>query len=137
MAEPAPRYLLDTNIWSAIIRRSNTALVRRFSELTHEQIFLSPVVWGELQLGYYKGDQSAKRKQVIETIEASAQMLTVGSEVSSIYAQLRAELERSGTPIGPNDSWIAAEALHHKLILVTDNTREFARVPELKIENWL
>ena len=55
----------------------------------------------------------------------------------SMREQLRAELETAGTPINPNDTWIAAEALHHKLILVTDNMREFERVPKLNVENWL
>ena len=130
-------YLIDTNIWSALIRRSDGALVQRFGSLRFDQVFLSPVVLGELQLGYYKGDRSPKRRQVIEHISANSQALTLTRDVSAVYAQLRAELEQAGTPIGPNDTWIAAEALHHKLVLVTDNTREFKRVPKLKIENWM
>ena len=130
-------YLIDTNIWSALIRRNDAALVQRFGSLRFDQVFLSPVVLGELQLGYYKGDRTPKRRQVIEHISASSQALTLTRDVSAVYAQLRAELEQAGTPIGPNDSWIAAEALHYKLVLVTDNTREFGRVPKLKIENWI
>lgn len=131
------RYLIDTNIWSALIRRSSMALVQRFSSLQFDQVFLSQIVLGELQLGYYKGDRTPKRRQVIDHISANSQALTLTSNVSATYAQLRAELEQAGTPIGPNDTWIAAEALHHKLVLVTDNTREFERVPRLKIENWM
>lgn len=131
------KYLIDTNIWSALIRRSNSVLVERFSVLRPNRVFLSPIVLGELQLGYYKGDRTAKRRQVIEHIIANSQILTINAQVSAMYAQLRAELETAGTPIGPNDTWIAAEALHHKLVLVTDNVREFERVPKLNVENWL
>ncbi|CAM3427134.1 type II toxin-antitoxin system VapC family toxin [Polaromonas hydrogenivorans] len=137
MSNPPARYLIDTNIWSALIRRSNPALVERFSSLEFSQVFLSPIVLGELQVGYYKGDQTPKRRLVIEHITANAQLLPLDGGVSVAYGQLRAKLEQAGTPIGPNDTWIAAEALHHKLVLVTDNTREFARVPKLKIENWI
>lgn len=64
-------------------------------------------------------------------------MLTVNRQVAIEYARLRSLLEQGGTPIGPNDTWIAAEALHHKLVLVTDNASEYSRVPGLQVENWL
>ncbi len=137
MPSTPARYLIDTNIWSALIRRASPALVERFARLQFSQIFLSPIVLGELQVGYYKGDRTPKRWQVIEHITANAQLLPLDGGVSAAYAQLRAELEQAGTPIGPNDTWIAAEALHHKLVLVTDNTREFVRVKGLKLENWI
>jgi len=137
MPNAPARYLIDTNIWSALIRRSRPALVERFGSLQFSQVFLSPIVLGELQVGYYKGDRTPKRRQVIEHITSNAQLLPLDGGVSVAYGQLRAELEQAGTPIGPNDTWIAAEALHHKLILVTDNTREFERVKGLKLENWI
>jgi tRNA(fMet)-specific endonuclease VapC len=131
------RYLLDTNIWSALIRRSNAGLVKHVEALDRNCLMLSPIVLGELQVGYYKGDRTSRRLAVIEAIRSSAEMLIINSRVADTYAQLRAQLEQTGKPIGPNDTWIAAEALHHKLVLVTDNTREFSRVPGLQIENWL
>ena len=137
MTKTLERYLIDTNIWSALIRRSSTALVERFGSLQLQQLILSPVVLGELQVGYYKGDRTAKRRQAVEHIAASSQLIALDAGVSLAYAQLRAQLEQVGTPIGPNDTWIAAEALHHKLVLVTDNTREFERVTGLKLENWI
>ncbi len=137
MATLAPRYLLDTNIWSALIRRSSQPLIEKFRECTPNQLVLSPIVWGELQLGYFKGDKTPKRKQVIEHIASMVSMLAIDAQVATAYAKLRAQLEHAGTPIGPNDTWIAAEVLHHQLTLVTDNVREFARVPHLKLENWL
>ena len=137
MPKTLERYLIDTNIWSALIRRSSTALVEHFSRLQFQQIFLSPIVLGELQVGYYKGDRTPRRRQAVEHIEANSHLIPLDAGVSLAYAQLRAELEQAGTPIGPNDTWIAAEALHHKLVLVTDNTREFERVKGLKLENWV
>ena len=137
MTNAFERYLLDTNIWSALIRRSSAGLVKRFEALERGRIAMSSIVLGELQLGYYKGDRTPKRLAVIDTIRLHSELLTLTSRVSDTYAQLRAQLEAAGTQIGPNDTWIAAEALHHKLVLVTNNTREFERVPGLKVENWL
>lgn len=137
MTTTADRYLLDTNIWSALIRRSHPGLIKRFEALERGRLTLSPIVLGELQVGYYKGDRTPKRLAVIDAIRTSSELLTINSRVADTYAQLRTQLEQAGTPIGPNDTWIAAETLHHKLVLVTDNVREFSRVPGLKVENWL
>lgn len=137
MARQRTRYLIDTNIWSALIRRSNVALVAHFRTLAPEQLVLSPIVLGELEVGYYKGDRTPKRRQVLEHITANTQLLALDGGVSVTYARIRAELEQAGTPIGPNDTWIAAEAVYHQLVLVTDNTREFARVSGLLLENWM
>ncbi len=129
-------YLLDTCVWSDIIRRRSPALVTKFSKLKAGQVYLSPIVLGELMVGYYKGDQTPQRRQVIDTLLTHAAQLQADDAVADRYAQLRAQLEKQGTPIGRNDTWIAAEALHHGLVLVTDNTHEFERVNGLKLENW-
>lgn len=131
------RYLLDTNVWSALIRRRNPALAARITALRIDQVMLSPVVLGELIVGYYKGDQTPARRAVIDQIMGAATPLHITPAVSDTYARLRATLEQAGTPIGRNDTWIAAEALHEKLTLITGNLREFERVPGLLVENWL
>lgn len=130
-------YLLDTCVWSHIIRRSTASVLIRFSELKPAQIYLSPVVLGELTVGFYKGDRSATRRKVIDQIVAHTQALVIDGDIAERYALIRATLEQAGTPIGRNDTWIAAEALVHDLTLVTDNLREFERVPGLKVESWL
>ena len=130
-------YLIDTNIWSHLQRRTTTKLVHRFANIPSNQMFLSPVVWGEMVTGFLKGDQAPYRRTAIDQIRSSAQRLRIDDGVAETYAQLRTSLETAGTPIGPNDTWIAAEALHHKLVVVTDNVREFERVPQLQVENWL
>lgn len=130
-------YLLDTCVWSHIIRRSTASVLSRFSELKPAQIYLSPVVLGELTVGFYKGDRSATRRKVIDQIVAHTQALVIDADIAERYALIRATLEQAGTPIGRNDTWIAAEALVHDLTLVTDNLREFERVPGLKVESWM
>ena len=130
-------YLLDTNIWSALIRRKSAPLVKHISKFKPEQIFLSPIVFGELKVGYYKDDKTPIRQRVLDEIVAMAQPLTLDAAVSDAYARLRSTLEAAGTSIDPNDTWIAAEALHHRLVMVTDNVGEFSRVPKLRVENWL
>ena len=137
MPQSGNRYLIDTNIWSHLQRRTTSALLERFGKLLPSQTFLSPIVLGEMETGFLKGDRAPQRRVALDHIIGSSQMLTINRQVAEVYAQLRAQLEQAGTPIGPNDCWIAAEALHHKLVLVTDNVREFERVPKLKVENWL
>jgi tRNA(fMet)-specific endonuclease VapC len=132
-----PKYLLDTNIWSHILRRSSANLITRFSALTQQQVFMSVVVRGELELGYLNGDRAPNRRAALDLFIHASQALTMQHEVAQRYAGIRHALEKAGTPVGPNDTWIAAEALHHGLIVVTDNVREFERVPGLKVENWL
>ncbi len=130
-------YLIDTNIWSFLQRRSHPKLTARFAKLIPDQLFLSPVVRGELETGYLKGDRMPQRRLALDLIIATTQHLLIDQDTAVRYAQLRTQLEQAGTPIGRNDTWIAAEALHHKLIVVTDNLGEFERVKGLKVENWV
>jgi tRNA(fMet)-specific endonuclease VapC len=130
-------YLIDTNIWSFLLKRSYSKLNARFAKLQPDQMFLSPVVLGELETGYLKGDKMPQHRQALDLIIATTQHLSITQETAVRYSYLRTQLELSGTPIGRNDTWIAAEALHHKLILVTDNVGEFERVKGLKVENWI
>jgi len=137
MLTSLPHYLIDTNIWSHLQRRTSKKLVAHFANLAAGQTFLSPIVLGEMETGFLKGDRAPQRRAALDQIISSCQLLTVNRHIALEYARLRAQLEQAGTPVGTNDTWIAAEALHHKLVLVTDNVSEFSRVPGLKVENWL
>lgn len=137
MPQTTDRYLIDTNIWSHLQRRTTIGLTQRFAKLLMGQTFLSPIVLGEMETGFLKGDRAPQRRAALDQIIASSRLLIINQPVAQAYAKLRAQLELVGTPIGPNDTWIAAEALHHKMVLVTDNLREFQRVPKLQVENWL
>ena len=94
------------------------------------------IVYGELQFGATK---SATPKKMFEGIERMTEFLTVmplDEDAAVEYGEIRTHLERKGTPIGANDLWIGAHALSLGLTLITNNEREFKRIPKLKIENW-
>jgi len=101
------------------------------------RLLISPIVLGELLTGVEKSQRrSSNRKRLLDVL-SGLQMVEIEPEVAVTYGQLRAKLESAGTPIGSNDLWIAAHALTLDAILVTDNEREFRRVPGLNVENWL
>ncbi|NBD95655.1 MAG: PIN domain-containing protein [Gammaproteobacteria bacterium] len=101
------------------------------------RLLISPIVLGELLTGVEKSQRrSSNRKRLLDVL-SGLQMVEIEPEVAVTYGQLRAKLESAGTPIGANDLWIAAHALTLDAILVTDNEREFRRVPGLNVENWL
>lgn len=132
----AARFLLDTDICIFIRRRHLPHLQARFDKLADGEAVMSLVTYGELRYG---AEKHVNRVAALKTIEELATLITVlpmGPEVSEHYAVLRAELEKSGTVIGNNDLWIAAHALAEGLILVTNNEREFRRVPKLRVQNW-
>lgn len=129
-------YLLDTNILSEIVRNPNGVATKRLNETADERVAVSIIVCCEVEFGLeLKG--STKLKQRSDAIMAKLEVLDFGSPAHSFYGSIRAELKRQGTPIGPNDLFIAAHALSLDAVLVTDNESEFSRVPGLKIENWL
>jgi tRNA(fMet)-specific endonuclease VapC len=130
------RYLLDTDI-CIYIRNERPQHVRaRMARIPPDSLALSVITWGELLLGVQRStDPKAARRKLAELYEAIA-VLPLPREAAEVYAATRAELEAAGTPIGPNDLWIAAHAKAERLILVTNNLREFKRVKGLKVENW-
>ena len=114
-----PRYLLDTNILSDVIRRPDGIVSRHIERAGEAAICTSVVVAGELRYGAAKSDSPRIK------------------EVDEAYGALRADLERTGSVIGANDLWIAAHALALDCTIVTANEREFGRVDGLALENWL
>lgn len=129
-------YLLDTNILSDLVRNPGGRIRTRIAEVGEAAICTSVVVAAELRFGAAKRGSSALTKQV-ETVLRPIPILAFDQPADRTYAILRTDLEAAGTPIGGNDNLIAAHALTADCILVTDNEREFAPVPGLKIENWL
>jgi tRNA(fMet)-specific endonuclease VapC len=130
------RYLLDTNIFIAAMKGAD-AVRPKLEQTPLSAIVLSPVVLGELELGVaksaYRESNAARLAKLVERIEVAP----LDGRVSRTYAQVRAHLERLGTPIGANDFWIAAQGLALGAVVVTDNLAEFTRVPGLMTENWL
>lgn len=130
-------YLLDTNVWIDALRRSNPQVLERFQNIDASELRLSSVVLGELLLGARKsGSRSTRQIQIIDEMAKNYPSVGVDQAAAVAYADIRHELESVGRPIGPNDLWIAAQAVAHGMVLVTANSSEFQRVPSLTLENW-
>lgn len=130
------RYLLDTNIISALCKFPAGGVAERVAGLRPDELGTSIIVAAELRFGYTKV-ASARLERIIEGTLAAFEVAPWESPADFAYAELRSHLERLGRPIGQNDMLIAAHALALEATLVTDNGREFSRVPGLKLENWL
>jgi tRNA(fMet)-specific endonuclease VapC len=131
-----PRYMLDTGICSHIIRRSSTPLLKKLKNVAVVDVCISVISKSELLYGV---EVSPKRKQnelAIELFLRHAEVLEFPDEAALHYAKIRAHLRTRGEMIGSNDLLLAAHARSLGLVLVTNNTREFGRVPGLAIENW-
>lgn len=131
-----PTHLLDTNILSDLIRNPAGVAARHLREHREGDACTSIIVACELRFGAGKRDSVVLTQRVDELL-SRLPVLPLGPGVDCCYGRLRAHLEAAGSPIGPNDLLIAAHALDQGLVLVTDNAREFRRVPELPVENWL
>ena len=130
------RYMLDTNICIYICHRKMPDVVSTFQKLNHGDAGISVITHAELLWGAEKSNAPKLARSVISDFIEHIPVLPTQEDVSPCYAELRAYLQRKGTPIGNNDLWIASHALAENLILVTNNEREFKRIPKLKIENW-
>ena len=129
------RYMLDTNIVSAVVRDPRGKVLERLIEVGEENAFISIITHGEIWYGVKKnGSEELSRKVSAVTRRFYVAPLQLPSDQR--YAEVRLAL-RQGKTIGPNDLWIAAHALALDAVLVTDNESEFSRVPGLKVENWL
>jgi len=130
------RYLLDSNTLIAAIR-GQAEVRKRLQQIDAAALALSSIVLGELLVRVGKSQVKTRSQAALEAVVSNLEVVSVNADVSRTYGTIRAELELAGQPIGANDFWIAAQAVTFGMILVTDNLREFERVPELKLENWV
>ncbi|GAB1450076.1 type II toxin-antitoxin system VapC family toxin [Draconibacterium sp.] len=130
-------YLLDTNICIYIIKKKPESVFNKFRNLPFGSIGISSITLAELQYGVMKSSNPEKNKEALDRFVTPLEIFEFGNDQTAIYGKIRAELERKGTPIGPLDTLIASHAVSLDLILVTNNEREFQRIPELRIENWV
>jgi tRNA(fMet)-specific endonuclease VapC len=130
------RYLLDTNILSSVIRDPKGRIAVRIARAGQLETCTSIIVAAELRFGAAKRGSRRLTTRVAELLE-TIDVVAFEPPADTAYSDLRARLERAGRPIGGNDLLIAAHALALDLTLVTANEREFSRVPDLRIENWL
>lgn len=132
----AARYLLDTNICIYIQRQRPPAVLERFRRLKPGAAVISVITWGELAYGAEKSRQRDKVLALLEELVTMLPVMPLPGTAGQSYGAIRAALEAKGEPIGNNDLWIAAHAKAAGLIVVTNNEREFKRVPGLQVRNW-
>lgn len=130
------RYLLDTNICIYIINRRPVAVFDHFNGLQAGAVGISSITAAELDFGVTKSG-SARNRAALDKFLAPLDILPFDEQAVRSYGPLRAQLETQGAPIGPMDLLIAAHALALDVVLVTNNQREFARVPGLRLDNWV
>jgi tRNA(fMet)-specific endonuclease VapC len=131
------RYLLDTNVWIYLMRNRPPEVRTRYARLKPGAVVLSPVVLGELHVGWRKSANAQVNRELLDQYVHGAELDPIDAAVAAAYGEIRAELESSGTPIGGNDLWIAAQARERHCVLVTHNVAEFSRVRGLRLEDWV
>jgi tRNA(fMet)-specific endonuclease VapC len=129
-------WLLDTNACIALLNGSSARLAERLARHRPSEIRLCAVVKAELLYGAFKSERAAENLRLLESFIARFVSLPFDDACADQYARMRHDLQRAGTPIGPNDLMIAAIAMANELTLVTHDVREFSRVLGLKIEDW-
>jgi tRNA(fMet)-specific endonuclease VapC len=129
--------MLDTNICIYIQRQKPKEVLSRFQKLKPGDAAISVITWGELLYGAEKSQQRKKALQLLEEFKTFIPVLQMPENAGKTYGVIRKSLESKGKPIGNNDLWIAAHAKAASLTVVTNNEREFQRVPGLKVQNWV
>jgi len=129
--------MLDTDICSYIIKQRPVSVIERFETVSVEKICISVVTFAELIYGVERSSSTKINLPIIKDFVSCLSVLPWDSLAAEYYGKLRAILERKGTPIGNMDLMIAAHAISKELIVVTNNTRHFEKVPQLQIENWV
>lgn len=131
------KYMLDTNICIYIIKERPESVIKRFRSELKSEICISSITLAEMEYGAEKSQAFEKNQTAINHFIKPLTILPFDDSDAKEYGKIRAYLEKRGTPIGNMDMLIAAHARKEGLILVTNNTREFERVPDLKLENWV
>ena len=129
-------YLPDTNVWIRHLNPAPSIVKTRLSACPPSQIALCDVVKAELYYGAYKSARREENLAVLETLFSGFVSFAFDGDAARIFGDIRADLSRKGTPIGPYDLQIAAIALDNDCILVSHNADEFSRIAGLKLEDW-
>lgn len=130
-------YLLDTNTCIYIIRKKPIQVLERFQSLPLGGVGISTITLAELQYGVVKSAHPEKNQQALQQFLIPLEIVEFDYEASVVYGEIRTYLEKIGQPIGPLDMLIAAHAKSLDVTIVTNNEKEFRRVPDLKVENWV
>ncbi len=129
-------YLLDTNICIYLIKKRPLCVLEKLNAIPFGTVAISSITIAELYFGIEKSQYPAKNHETLQKFLYPLEILTFDESAAACYGKIRSVLEKQGTPIGPLDLMIAAHAKSMALTLVSNNTKEFARVPDLLLENW-
>jgi tRNA(fMet)-specific endonuclease VapC len=129
-------YMLDTNICIYVIKNRPAVLREKFDQLA-EALCISTITLGELLYGVEKSARRSQNLQAVEQFTARLDVVPFSAKAATHFGQIRAELVRLGMPCGAYDMLIAAHARSEGLMLVTNNVREFQRMPGLRFDNWV
>jgi tRNA(fMet)-specific endonuclease VapC len=130
------RYMLETGTCSNIMKRSNDKVLKRLRQTAVSDVCISVITNAELLFGVKVSPRREQDELVLNAFLGYLEVLDFPDGAASHYAKIRADLKKRGAMIGANDLFIAAHASSLDLTLVTNNTREFGRIPDLGIENW-
>ncbi len=131
------KYLLDTNICIYIIKRKPEKVIRRFLELNPGDIFISAVTVAELDYGVAKSGRPEQNAIALREFLLPLEMIDFTRRDALTYGKIRNEHEKKGKPIGAMDLLIASQAVSREITLITNNEKEFKRIPNLNVENWV
>jgi tRNA(fMet)-specific endonuclease VapC len=130
------KYLLDTNVCVDYLNGRFPSVIARLQEARPDEVCTSSIVAAELRYGAEKSSHRRQNHARLDELLGEIAVVDFDVEAAATYGRLRATLERDGTVIGPNDMLIGAHALALRVVLVTDNTREFSRVRGIRLQNW-
>ena len=131
------KYMLDTNICIHVIKHRPASVLARFQRHTPQDMCISSITLAELEYGVEKSAFPEKNRIALTMFLSGITVLPFDDAAALEYGRIRADLEKQGTPIGPNDMLIAAHAKSLGLPIITNNTREFDRLEDLQTENWV
>lgn len=131
------KLLLDTNICIYIIKQQPVAVLKHFLEYQIGDIGISSITLSELRYGVAKSTHQEKNAEALDEFVTPLEVVSFDEEAAHMYGDIRAALEKAGTPIGAMDMLIAAHAVSLGIPLVTNNPREFVRIPTLTIIDWI
>ena len=131
------RYMLDTNICIYIIKHKPESVYKRLKKIRPEDVCISSITYSELSYGVEKSEQTDRNRLALTLMLSNIDILEYDAVAAEEYGDIRARLEKEGTPIGSLDMLIAAHAKASGCTLVTNNQKEFSRVEGLKVENWV
>jgi tRNA(fMet)-specific endonuclease VapC len=132
-----PRYMLDTDTCSYVMKRSNHRVLKRLQEVQVSDVCISVITISELLYGVEMSPRRQQDEAALNAFLAYVDVLDFPDEAAAHYAKIRADLKKSGAMISANDLFIAAHARSLGLTLVTNNTSAFGRVRDLMLDNWM